>query len=252
MGLRSPRSGCLWRSRCYRGWDDGAQFRLFCRDGKLLLNAAGELILAFGGDEGVFTSHLQIAMVSDLRGFDGATADLLPPRDIRTPERVRPEAFEVAPLCLRGLMQCVADAGVPQRLPGARFCRNTNSSAAPGPLTKAEKRIGQIADIEYPAAILALGTTDLLMPDTLLDFDRGSREFTCFHLSPRTSEILAPVAMQISMINRYGSSMRTSTRAVSSNDKDAALVPCGASCRVSFCLTGFVCLPPKARGSPRS
>lgn len=77
MGLRSPRSGCLWRSRCCRGWDDGAQFWLFCRDGKLLLDAAGELILAFGGDEGVFAGHLQVAVASDLRGFDGAAADLL-------------------------------------------------------------------------------------------------------------------------------------------------------------------------------
>ena len=67
---------------------------------QLFLDAASELILPFGGYERIFAGHLQIAVASDLRSFDSAAADLLTPRDIRTPERVRPEAFEVAPPCL--------------------------------------------------------------------------------------------------------------------------------------------------------
>ena len=106
--------GCLGWSRRWRGRDDGAQCLVFWRGaGKLLLDAAGEFILPLRRDEGVFAGHLQVAVASDLRGFDGAAADLLPPRNIRAPERVRPEAFEVAALRLRCLMQRVAHAGVP-------------------------------------------------------------------------------------------------------------------------------------------
>ena len=54
--------------------------------GDPLLDAAGEFILPFGGDEGVFAGHLQVTVASDLRSFDSAAADLLPPRNIRASE----------------------------------------------------------------------------------------------------------------------------------------------------------------------
>jgi hypothetical protein len=40
-------------------------------------------------DKGVFASHFQIAVTGDLRRLDGATANLLPPRNVRPPVRVR-------------------------------------------------------------------------------------------------------------------------------------------------------------------
>src|SRR5215813_5250743 len=46
-------------------------------------------------------------------------------------------------------------------------------------------------------------------------FTRSARLILAY---PTTSEMRAPVAMQVSIINRFGSSRRASTRAVSSND----------------------------------
>jgi hypothetical protein len=47
------------------------------------------------------------------------------------------------------------------------------------------KAIGQIANSEYPAAVLALRATDLLVPDALLDLDRGGREVYVLPLQPQ-------------------------------------------------------------------
>ncbi len=55
-------------------------------------------------------------MAGDLGCLDGAAADLLPPRDVGAAEGVRSQAGEVATLVLGGLVECVADAGVPERL----------------------------------------------------------------------------------------------------------------------------------------
>jgi hypothetical protein len=56
---------------------------------KLLLAAPRELILAFGRDKRILASHLQIAVAGDLGRFNSASADLLPPSDVRAPETVR-------------------------------------------------------------------------------------------------------------------------------------------------------------------
>ena len=82
---------------------------------KFLLDAARQFVLPFGRDEGVFAGHLQIAVAGDLRRLDGAAADLLPPGNVRAPERVRPEPREVAALGLRSLVERVANARVPER-----------------------------------------------------------------------------------------------------------------------------------------
>ena len=74
---------CGWAFAC-----SGAHPRPFflAARQKLDLDSACQLILPLGGDEGVFAGHLQIAVAGNLRRFDGATADLLPPRDVRAPE----------------------------------------------------------------------------------------------------------------------------------------------------------------------
>ena len=123
---------------------------------ELLLNPACQFILPLGRDEGVFAGHLQIAVASDLRGFDGATANLLPPRDVRASERVRPEAFEVASLGIRRLMQRIAHAGIPQRLSRRPFLLEHEFVRQRWRRRLQRKRGDQIADAKYPATALAL------------------------------------------------------------------------------------------------
>ncbi len=53
-----------------------------------LLDAACQLVLALGRDEGVFAGHFQIAVARDLGGFNGAAANLFPLSDICSAERV--------------------------------------------------------------------------------------------------------------------------------------------------------------------
>ena len=53
---------------------------------------------------------------------------------------------------------------------------------------------------------------------------------TCFHFRPSTSEIRAPVAIQVSMMSLFGSSNRASTRAVSlgipgKSERDSGMMP---------------------------
>src|ERR1019366_8569706 len=50
---------------------------------ELVLDKAGQLVLALGRDERVLSRHFKIAVASDLRRLDGATADLLPPSNVR-------------------------------------------------------------------------------------------------------------------------------------------------------------------------
>jgi hypothetical protein len=56
---------------------------------KPALDASRQLILPFGADEGIFASHLEIAVAGDLRCLDRASADLLPPCNIGAAKRVR-------------------------------------------------------------------------------------------------------------------------------------------------------------------
>lgn len=63
--------------------------------GELLLNAAREFVLPLGRHGGVVARHLKVGVASDFGGLDRAAADLLPPGDIGSSERVRPQTGEV-------------------------------------------------------------------------------------------------------------------------------------------------------------
>ena len=77
--LRGPFSG--------RGHNSNrVLLKLLGRIGELRLNASRQLILPLGRDEGVLARHFKIAMAGNLRSLDGATADLLPPRDVGPPK----------------------------------------------------------------------------------------------------------------------------------------------------------------------
>ena len=106
------RLGC---GRRWRSAGGGLLGYLPIRVSELGLNKARQFILPFSGNKSVVASHLEIAVAGDLRRFDGAAADLLPPSDIRSPERVRSEPKEIAAFGLGSLMESIADAGVPQR-----------------------------------------------------------------------------------------------------------------------------------------
>ena len=80
-----------------RWWPIGECRRGFCRGrfgvsdtlrfiagaGEFFLNSARQLVLAFGGYEGVFPSNFQIAVARNLGCLDRTTADLLAPHGVR-------------------------------------------------------------------------------------------------------------------------------------------------------------------------
>jgi hypothetical protein len=105
-----------WRLRCFRRPTRWRALSLFDCLSELLLNAPRQLILPLGRDECVFAGHFQIAVAGDLGRLDGASADLLPPRDVRPPERVWSGSGEIASLRLCRLMGSIAHARIPQRL----------------------------------------------------------------------------------------------------------------------------------------
>jgi len=53
-------------------------------------------------------------VTGDPGGFDSAAADLLPPGDVGSPERVWPQSRKVAALSLGGLVERIGDTGVPE------------------------------------------------------------------------------------------------------------------------------------------
>jgi len=69
-----------------------------------LLDPAREFVLPLCCDERILAGHFEVTVTCDLAGFDGATADLLPPSDVGATEGVWPQAGEVAVLLLRGLV----------------------------------------------------------------------------------------------------------------------------------------------------
>src|ERR1700733_15105609 len=80
-----------------------------------LLDQAGEFFLPVELDLGVAFRHPDGTVAGDFRCLNARPADLLPPRNIGAPERMRPEALEVAALRLRGEFERFAHPGVPQR-----------------------------------------------------------------------------------------------------------------------------------------
>ena len=94
------RGGSFWR----RWFGVGDPLRFTAGAGEFFLNSVRQLILALRCDEGIFAGHFQIAVAGDLRRFDGASANLLTPRDIGSPKGVWSQAREVAPLRFGCLM----------------------------------------------------------------------------------------------------------------------------------------------------
>lgn len=83
--------------------------------GEAFLNQAREFFLAGELDLRVFLGHPDRAVAGDLRCLNARPTNLLPPCNIRPPERVRSESGEVAALCGRRPLQSLAHAGIPQR-----------------------------------------------------------------------------------------------------------------------------------------
>src|ERR1035437_7704642 len=71
---------------------------LFADAGQSLLNPAREFFLPVKLDLRVFLGHPDRAWPGVFQVSDLAPADLLPPRDIRAPEGVRAETWEIATL----------------------------------------------------------------------------------------------------------------------------------------------------------
>lgn len=65
---------------------------------ELPLDAARQLILTLRRDEGILAGHFQVAVAGNFRRLDSTAAHLLPPGNVRTPERIGPETLKVTTL----------------------------------------------------------------------------------------------------------------------------------------------------------
>jgi hypothetical protein len=139
----------LWSRRFRAGW---LLVLLRGRIRELLLDAPRQLILPFGRDEGVFASHFQIAVASDLGRLDGASADLLSPSNVRPPERVRSESGEIASLCLGRLVESIANTRIPERLSRRAFLLEPDPASCRGNVPSSPTRRGPGA-IEFAQAL---------------------------------------------------------------------------------------------------
>ena len=151
--------------------------------GALGLDQAGQLVLTVEAHQRVLLRDRGAGVAGDLARLDAAAADLLPPRDVGAPERVRSKAGEVeARIVLvrslrldrpRGLLQRLPDAGIP---PGQReilVLREdpivwTLALQARDPLGVARR---QPAQRQRPLALGRLGHVDVATAVALLDFD---------------------------------------------------------------------------------
>jgi hypothetical protein len=64
-------------------------------------------------DDGVLFRDLRVGVTGDLAGFDAAAPYFLPPRDVGSAQRVRPEAGEVAAFGVRRPLERLASAAGP-------------------------------------------------------------------------------------------------------------------------------------------
>ena len=150
-----------------------------------VLEAARQFVLAFRRDESVFASHLKAVMASNLRRFDGATTDLLPPRDVRPTEGMRPQPWKIASLSLPGLVEGIAAARIPKRLSRRALLLENVRLRYRAVLDSLHFEPGnQIADTQDAAAVLALWTVDILVPDALLNLDCAGVEVYVLPLQP--------------------------------------------------------------------
>ncbi|MEK7992645.1 MAG: hypothetical protein AAB403_02465, partial [Planctomycetota bacterium] len=158
----------LWR----RGW--GGSLTNLASPRQLLLDSPRQLVLTFRSHECVGARHLKVVVAGDLGGLNGAAADLLLPRHVGAAEGVGPETGEVAAFVLGGLMQRVADAGIPEALSRRPFLLEHEFvfvAAIRGGLLPETHH--EIADAQRAPAVLALRAALILVSDALLDFDRG-------------------------------------------------------------------------------
>src|SRR6476646_3486528 len=98
---------------------------------------------------------------------------------------MRSESGEVAAFGLGSLMQRVADTRIPKRLLGrALLVENPcfRFGAVVGRLLA--ETLDQISDAQDTAAVLTLWAADVLMPDTLFDFDCCAVEVYVLPLQP--------------------------------------------------------------------
>ena len=85
--------------------------------GRVILDATCQFVLSLGFTKVYSPVISRSPWPAILDGFDRGSANLLPPSDVRPPERVRSESSEIASLCLGCLMESVAHTRVPERLP---------------------------------------------------------------------------------------------------------------------------------------
>src|ERR1035438_6924326 len=177
---RSDRKRWRWRRFGTKRW----ACRLRGRS-EPVLEAARQFVLAFRRDESVFASHLKAVMASNLRRFDGATTDLLPPRDVRPTEGMRPQPWKIASLSLPGLVEGIAAARIPKRLSRRALLLENVRLRYRAVLDSLHFEPGnQIADTQDAAAVLALWTVDILVPDALLNLDCAGVEVYVLPLQP--------------------------------------------------------------------
>ena len=112
-------------------------------------------------------------MTGDLGRFDGAAADLLPPRDVGAAERVRPQALEVATFRACGLVERVADRRIahwPVR--GPLLIKDPALGSGVFGRGFLAEPLDRIPDAKHAPAVLGLWAADMLVPDALFDLDR--------------------------------------------------------------------------------
>ena len=187
-----------------------------CRDAAL--NRAGQFVLPLQLNDRVVARHAYGRMARDLARFDGAPADLLPPCDVGPPERVQPEALEVAPGVLRCDLERLPYARVPHRLAAVILLREDPVVGLRDSLLGDPRPVpvGQRAQCQHSLAVLRLRLVHIASAMALLDFDRAGVQVQCFNWRPTASEMRVPVEMHVSQISSCGSTRRAKTSAVSS------------------------------------
>lgn len=96
------------------------------------------------------------------------------------------KAGEVAAFILGGLVERIAHAGVPERLFRIAFLmKRPRLWVDVGLCGLLAVPHGEIADAQDPATVLALGPADVLVPDALVDFDRGGVEVHMLPFQPQ-------------------------------------------------------------------
>ena len=139
----------------------------------LVLDAARQFVLPLQPRQCVLLRDRGAGVPRDLARLDAAAADLLPPRDVGAPERVRSKAGEVESQIVRAstlrldgarrVLQCLADAGVS---PGEAEIVLPREDPSLGPLRCRQAIHSGCRDVKPPSAgvrllLAVLGTSML-------------------------------------------------------------------------------------------